>query len=195
MVMPGMVVGDNTFLYTDETSGSRNVRITHDWVERSATYPPSAPPSSVYPSNGGESDGTDIVFRWTEPTDPDGDAIVDYQFELSERPDMKFPLSPDFQKLLSKTAYRGNSQYALPYPGMLTPDAKYYWHVKAKDQNGVWSIWSDTWSFTARGCAYPVNVTMDTTTSGIGTLRWSPNPVGRQPAKYKFTAAMRKAFP
>ena len=49
MAMPGMVVGDNTFLYTDETSGSRNVRITHDWVERSASNPPSCSSSPGLP--------------------------------------------------------------------------------------------------------------------------------------------------
>ena len=35
-------------------------------------------------ADGGESDGTDIVFKWTVPADPDGDAIGDYQFELSQ---------------------------------------------------------------------------------------------------------------
>ena len=65
LAMPGMVVGANTFQYTDENSGDRNVRITHEWVERSASKPPSAPPSPVYPANGGESNGTDIVFKWS----------------------------------------------------------------------------------------------------------------------------------
>jgi hypothetical protein len=194
LIMPGMVVGDNKFVYTDETSGSRAVRITHDWVERSATNPPNAPASAIYPTNGGESKGTDIVFQWAKAIDPDGDAIVDYQFELSERSDMKFPLSPNFQKLLSKTSDKGKSQYALPFPGMLTPEVKYYWHVKAKDQNGVWSAWSDTWSFTAKGCAFPVDVTLDATAGGVGTLRWSANPVGTKPAKYRIYGSDEKGF-
>ena len=195
LVMPGMVVGQNAFLYTDETSGDRKVRITHDWVERSASKPPAAPPAAVYPTNGGESNGTDIVFQWSPPSDPDADPIADYQFELSERPDMKFPLSPNFQRLISKTGDSGKSQWTLPFPGMLTPDTVYYWHVKAKNKAGVWGPWSEAWSFTAKGCAYPVNVTLDTTTkSGIGTLRWSPNPVGRKPVKYRVYGSDEKGF-
>ncbi len=50
------------------------MRITHQWVERSASKPPAAPPAPVYPPDGGEADGTDIVFQWTPAQDPDGDA-------------------------------------------------------------------------------------------------------------------------
>ena len=108
---------------------------------------------------------------------------------------MKFPLSPDFQKLMSKTADSGKAQYTLPYPGMLAPDTVYYWRVKAKNKTGVWGAWSKTWSFTAKGCAYPIDVTLDTTTkSGVGTLRWSPNPVGRQPVKYRVYGSDEKGF-
>ena len=108
---------------------------------------------------------------------------------------MKFPLSPEFQKLISKTADSGKSQYALPYPGMLTPDTVYYWHVKAKDKYGVWGVWSDTWSFTAKGCAYPINVTMDTTTKAESARSDGvPNPAGRRPAKYRIYGSDEKGF-
>ena len=126
---------------------------------------------------------------------PDADPIADYQFELSERPDMKFPLSTNFQRLISKTGDSGKARWTLPFPGMLTPETVYYWHVKAKNKTGVWGPWSAAWSFTAKGCAYPVNVTLDTTTNnGIGTLRWSPNPVGRKPAKYRVYGSDEKGF-
>lgn len=57
------------------------MRITHDWVERSASKPPLAPPAAVYPTDGGEANGTDVVFRWQVPSDPDGDRIADYHFD------------------------------------------------------------------------------------------------------------------
>ena len=41
-------------------------------------------------------------------------------------------------------------QYTLSEPGLLTPDTKYYWHVRAMDAKGVWGPWSRTFSFTAR---------------------------------------------
>ncbi len=207
MALPEMVVGENNFTYTDETQGTRNVRITHAWVERSATRPPAAP-EAVHPVAGGESDGTDIVFQWTVPPDPDGDGIRDYQFELSRREDVRFPLSMSFYKLSSRTldasrvwtgsewkASEVKPQYTLGEPGLLTPDAKYYWHVRAMDAQGLWGPWSKTFSFTARGAAYPLDVKLEwDDAQGVGTLKWTANPVGRQPAKYRVYGSDEKGF-
>ena len=42
LALPEMVVGENTFTYSDQSGGDRQVRITHRWVERSASKPPGA---------------------------------------------------------------------------------------------------------------------------------------------------------
>jgi hypothetical protein len=207
MALPGMGVGENNFTYSDETQGAREVRITHEWVERSATRPPSAP-EAIYPVDGGESDGTDIVFQWTVPADPDGDGMSDYQFELSRRADLRFPLSMSFYKLSSRTldaprvrdgdtwkASEVKPQYTLSEPGLLTPDTKYYWHVRAMDANGLWGPWSKTFCFTARGAAYPLDVKVIwDEPKGVGTLRWRANPVGRKPAKYRVYGSNEEGF-
>ena len=207
MALPEMVVGENSFTYSDETQGTRNVRITHKWVERSATRPPAAP-GAEYPTDGGESDGTDVVFKWTMPADHDKGGISDYQFELSRRPDMKFPLSMSFYKLSSRTldaprvrdghtwkASEVKPQYALQEAGLLTPDTKYYWHVRAMNAQGLWGPWSKTFSFTARGAAYPLDLKVDwDETKGIGTLKWKANPVGRKPVKYRVYGSDEKGF-
>jgi hypothetical protein len=139
-------VGDNSFTYlehTDDKTGAnaaRNLRITHTWVERSKTQPPNAPESPVYPAHGGESDGTDVAFQWNAATDPDGDAIMDYHFQLSDRPDMRWPMSPNFDKYISRTPDKGKTCYTLARPGLLRHGTTYYWHVKAKDSNGVWGL-------------------------------------------------------
>jgi hypothetical protein len=65
LAMPEMGVGENTFAYSDQSARDRKVRITHQWVERSASQPPSAPPAASYPLDGGEANGTDVVFQWT----------------------------------------------------------------------------------------------------------------------------------
>ncbi len=195
LVLPGMTVGENKFTYTDETEGKRSVRITHEWVERSASRPPQAAPAPVAPADGGESDGTDIVFQWKEATDADGDRITDYHFELSDRPDMRWPLSTNFYKLITRTKDKGKAQYTLPYVGLLTPGTKYYWHVRAKDEKGVWGPWSETWSFTARGAAYPLDVTLDyDKDKRHGVLKWKPNPVGRRPASYRIYGSDERGF-
>jgi hypothetical protein len=195
LAMPGLVVGENQFAYTDESPGERKVRITHEWVERSASRPPLAPPAPVFPVDGGETDGTDLVFQWTPPQDPDGDRVADYHFELSDRPDLRWPLSMDFYQLISRTADQGQAQYTLPGPGLLTPDRPYYWRVRAQDEKGVWGPWSQTWSFTPRGPAYPVEVTLEFDPNRqVGILRWKPHPVGRKPAKYRVYGSDEKGF-
>src|SRR5713226_6592993 len=67
LALPAMSVGDNKFVYTDESPGGRKVRITHEWVERSASRPPEAPPAPRFPPDKGEAEGTHLVFRWPAP--------------------------------------------------------------------------------------------------------------------------------
>ena len=69
---------------------------------RPGTSPEPAPAQAVFPRDGGESDGTDVVFRWEPATDSDGDTIADYHFELSARADMKWPLSMSFAKQIGR---------------------------------------------------------------------------------------------
>ena len=195
LALPEMAVGTNSFLYTDRSPGERKVRLTHEWVERSLSRPPEAPPAPLHPPDGGEAEGTAVVFRWNPPADPDGDRIADYHFELSDRPDLRWPLSMDFYKLVSRTADKGRAQYTLPRPGLLNPDTRYYWRVRAKDEKGVWGPWSRTWSFTPRGPAPPLEVTLDYDPArAVGTLRWKPNPAGRRPAKYRVYGSDEKGF-
>jgi hypothetical protein len=195
LALPAMSVGDNRFVYTDQSPGERQVCITHDWVERSASRPPEAPPTPTFPPDKGEAEGTDLVFRWPAPENADGDGIADYHFELSDRQDMRWPLSPNFYKLISKTADRGKAQYTLPHGGFLAVDRKYYWRVRAKSENGVWGPWSATWSFTPRGPASPTDVMLAIDRDrGTGVLRWRPNPTGRKAAKYRIYGSDEKGF-
>lgn len=189
LALPGMVVGENKFVYTDESQGSRQIRITHEWVERSLSSPPSAPPSPVSPADRGLTDRTDIVFQWDLPRETK-DPIADYHFELSDRPDMAWPLSSNFEKLISNTADSGHARYTLPSAGLLNPGERYYWHVRAKNDKNVWGPWSETWSFVTGGLACPINVRLDE----YLVLRWSSNPVGWKPVKYRVYGSDEKGF-
>ncbi len=195
LAMPEMGVGENKFLYTDDSPNGRRVRITHVWVERSSSKPPLASAAAVDPPDGGQSDGTDIVFRWEPATDPDGHGITDYEFVLSSYADTRWPLSTNFYKLISRTGDKDKAQYTLQSAGLLRPGATYYWRVRAKDAEGVWGPWSQTWSFTAEGPAYPLDVTLayDAAAHG-GVLKWKPNPVGRPPVKYRVYGSDEKGF-
>jgi hypothetical protein len=193
--LPEMGIGENEFTYSDESIGERRVRITHEWVERTASAPPTAPAAPIWPRDQGEAAGNDVVFEWQPASDPDGDTIADYHFELSGRADMKWPLSMSFAKLISRTDGVGSARYALKAPGELNPDREYYWHVRAQDGQGVWGPWSKTWSFTPRGPAPPLNVTLQyDSEKNLGILRWAPNPLGRKPIAYRVYASDEKGF-
>ena len=193
--MPGMVVGENRFVYTDDSPAGRKVRITHEWVERSASKPPPPPPAPVSPADGAETEGTGITFEWAPPTDPDGEPIADYHFQLSDRPDMRWPVSPNFDKLTSRTADKSQARYALPYVGLLTPDRTYYWRVRAMDASRVWGAWSDVWSLTPHGPTPPVEVRLDYDEAArAGTLHWQPGSVGRPPVRYRVYGSDEKGF-
>ena len=194
LALPGMMVGTNTFTFSDATVGTRQLRITHDWVERSAAQAPPAPLKPMHPADGGESDGTDIVFQWPAAADAHGSAITDYHFELSAYPDMRWPLSMNFTKLNSRTADRGNPRYTLPAPGLLTPDRAYFWRVRAQNQAGVWGTWSPTWSFIPRGPAPPLGLAIDHAEQGNVLLKWQANPLGRKSVKYRIYASDEKGF-
>jgi len=196
LALPGMVVGENRFTYTDQSTEPRRVRLTHEWVERSVCRPPGAPPAPVFPAEGARTDGSDIVFQWGLPVDAFDDGIADYHFELSDRADMAWPLSSNFSKLVSNTADRGRPRYALPYAGLLTPGQVYYWRVRARNGKGVWGPWSKTCSFTAGGPAQPLDVTLEPAKGADGKLllRWKPNSAGQKPVKYRVYGSDEKGF-
>jgi len=63
------------------------------------------------------------------------------------------------------------------------------------DVKGVWGPWSETWNFTARGPAYPLDVEVDyNKLTGVGTLRWKANAAGRSPVKYRVYGAMKRVL-
>lgn len=196
LALPGMVVGANNFTYTDQSAGARRIRITHDWVERSLFTPPAPPTGPVSPSDGSQADGSDIVFQWRMPEDAAGEAVADFHFELSERPDLAWPLSSNFSKLVSNTADRGQPRYRSPYTGLLSPGATYYWHVRAKNKSGVWGPWSKTWSFTAGGPAQPLDVRLEPVKGDASrmVLRWKANAVGNNPVAYRIYGSDEKGF-
>jgi hypothetical protein len=147
----------------------------------------------VYPPNRGEAEGTKVALEWEPATDPDGDAIADYHFQLSNRADMRWPLSPNFDRLIARTVDKGTAKYTLPYAGLLNPDQTYYWRVRARDDRGVWGPWSTTWSFTPRGPGVPLNPSLTREGSGC-VLGWQPNPKGRRPAAYRVYGSDEKGF-
>lgn len=181
--LPALTVGNNRVAYSDDSAGPRKVRVACEWVERSDSQPPPAPVAE-FPENRGEEEGTQCVFKWSS-------TASDYHFQLSNRVDMRWPLSPTFDRLVSKTPQRSTATWAIPWRGLLNPGQRYYWRVRARDKDGLWGSWSDTFSFTPQGPGVPIEVRHD---AASGSLRWKVNPQGRPPVKWRVYASDEKGF-
>ncbi len=142
--LPTLRVGANEVVYRDETKGPRRIKVTHRWRESSANRPPKAPSNPTSPKNGSIVDSRAPRLTWTRAIDPDGDSMADYHVVVRDRPDMRLPVSPNLERLTSS----GKPEWRVP-AGWLIPSKRYFWRVRAKDDRGAWSPWSETWSFVA----------------------------------------------
>ncbi len=141
--LPALSVGVNRVVYRDESQPGARLRITHGWRESSATKPPLPPAGPVVPIDGGRANLSSLTkFAWQPAEDPDGEPIADYHVQVSPRPDMLHPISPNLDRLV----FSGKPEWPLP-EGWLVKGRTYYWRVRAKDHWGAWSDWSRVWKF------------------------------------------------
>ncbi|MCM2313759.1 MAG: hypothetical protein NDJ92_01230 [Thermoanaerobaculia bacterium] len=215
--LPELTVGENRVSYADDTDGERRVRITHEWMERVSWHPPGPPVAALSPADGSDVEGTKVEFDWTDSSDPDGDAIAGYHFELSAHSDMRWPLSSNFERLIRptqpgftsrwKSAVLGvfgeeaspirakdASRWEVPYAGLLNPDTDYFWRVRALDSTGVWGAWSPVFRFRCRAAGVPQDLRLTRNERGGYTLSWKPNANGRQPLAYKVYGSDERGF-
>jgi len=195
LAMPELRAGDNQLLYTDDTSGARQVKITQEWVERSEWHQPSAPKLS-YPADTAAVEGTRFTLKWAPSTSPDKDAkIADYHIQVCERPDLRWVISPNFDKLISHTPSRGKCEWQVPYVGLLNPGTTYYWRVRALDSRGVWGPWSGVARFQCQAPGVPLALqVVPDPAQGTFDLTWKPNPEGRRPVAYKVYGSDEQGF-
>jgi hypothetical protein len=192
--MPALQLGDNRIRFLADNADSASARITFDWVERSSAREPSPPANPAFPSNGAEVEGTKLTFQWPDAIPNDGAAITDYQFQLSDRQDVRWALASNFDLLISETDNRGTTSFELKQPGLLNPDQPYYWRVRAKTEKGVWGPWSPVWSFVSRAPGVPRQLRLYQAGNDKHELAWDINPNGRKPVRFEIYASDEKGF-
>lgn len=182
--LPSLKVGTNTVAYSHKNAGTMNTEVFVEWKESSENMPPEAVQIPEFPADGAQVDGLRFTFKWKDFLDTE-DYIADYEFKLSDRMDMRFPLSPSFEMYTSaaSASFRLN-EFTIPYDGMLNSGTTYYWQVRAKDSRGAWSNWSPVWSFTPFGPMPPVSGKADVEGDSI-LLSWDRNPSGTTPQHYE----------
>ena len=149
-------------------------------------------PLAVTPADGKTYSGTKVKFAWQPGSDI---APADYQFQLSEFQDMRWPLSSNFNKLISRTANQGTPAFELPYVGLLNPSQKYYWHVRARSADHVWGPWSKTYEFSAIAPAVPVDVTANLNRA-VRTVQldWQAGEMARSLFRYRIYGSEERGF-
>ena len=186
--LPALEVGENRVCYTSESGG--DVRITHAWEERDSDPAPEPPVRPEFPPDGEAVSGTQFTFSW-----PLVEGASDYHFQLSDRDDLKYTLSPVFEKLTSRTPSKGGAEWRIPFEGLLNPSQTYFWRVRARNASGLWGEWSSIWSFVpnAPGVPQSVRLAADWDCRTL-TLSWQPNSEGNEPDHYEVYGSNERGF-
>jgi len=193
LAMPELKLGTNEFIYTDESSDPTKVKITHSWQECKKAKVPGKPAGAIYPEVGNTAMGSQFTIKWKPPSGKT--PIDDYEFELSEYDDMRWKLSPNFHRLINRTPQRNTTSFTIPYKGLLNPDQKYYWRIRARIRQGIWGPWSDIYSFKVQCPAVPIEpqANFDRATR-TATLTWQPGQNGTPADYYKIYGSNERGF-
>ena len=141
--LPSLSAGANEVVYRDDTEGSHSVRVTHGWKESSETHPPLPPARPINPSGGAQvASGSLTKLSWEAAECPGGGAVADYHIQVSPRADMLHPISPNFDRII----FSQRPEWDFPQ-GWLVDGSTYFWRVRARNEWGAWSPWSQIWSF------------------------------------------------
>lgn len=189
---PKLIRGENKIrVESDETTG-KDLQLDILWNENVDNNPPAIAGDAVYPQDKAVVNKFDITFQWADAIDSDGDEIVDYQFQLSDDPLMRYPLATNFDVSLRNIDSILKPEFRSSISDFLLPGKTYYWRVRALDNRNAWSEWSRTWQFECDGPKQPLNFRVDTVANGY-LLKWD-RPENDNAAYFKIFAFIKRGF-
>lgn len=183
--------GENALIYTDD-SPSRSVRIDIA-AEPEQVALPSFPNAQFSPRSHAEVSESRLRFVWPGAV---GGHVAGYQLQISLFPDMRYPLSPTFDRLVRGEEIRtvgGAVQFRFPWRGMLPVNKTLYWRVRPFNDSLLAGDWSEIRSFRAIGPGAPENPrTMEQ--GGKIVLTWKPADYGSSPSRYEIHMSSLEGF-
>ena len=183
--------GENTLVYSDESS-KRSVKIIVE-ASQEQTMLPRFRNDGFYPSGNAEIPESKLQFVWPEAV---GDSVAGYHIQISAFPDMRYPLSPTFDRLVKEDQMRisgGTVGFRLPWHGMLPVQKKLYWRVRPYNNDLLAGDWSKTASFKVRGPGAPQQIETSEQEGKI-VLSWKAAAYGNTPAYYEIHASNLEGF-
>jgi len=187
-MLPRLKLGTNRVQYSSESNANAHPIITIKWHENHNDKPPQKVGAPLYPLDGSRVMGSQISFCWNQPTLEGGDTVVDYQFQLSDDPKVRWPLSPNFNIFTRAYSPTQPEKFRLFHPGLLNSGVRYYWKVRPRNSKGLLGPWSSVWSFTPICVMHPLNVRGTIENERI-VLTWNQNTRGAQPVAYEVYAS------
>lgn len=184
--------GRNDLVYSD-ASDQRAVEVRINATPVQTTLPgfPAGPLFS--PSDHKMVAEGELTFSWPKSSGADAKG---YQIQISAFADMRYPLSPTFERLIDRndvTESQDRIQYQLPWRGMLPVNRNLYWRVRPYRDDWLAGQWSSVSPFKVKGPQAPeqINLQYD---QGKVILSWSPSPSGTQPLYYEIHSSLLEGF-
>lgn len=187
--LPRLSLGTNRVVYTDSSpsadkdSAVHEVTITHRWQESDNIRPTDPPAEPLFPKSGSLVRASTFSFQW-----PPSEGADRYHLQVSRRADMKLPYRPAFDAVVDRP------DHGSPYAGMFSPDTDYFWRVRARNKQGVWSRWSDVWNFRWEGPRVAIYLRHHIQPNGEITISWLPNPRGSAVHHYDVYGSDERGF-
>jgi hypothetical protein len=183
--------GRNHLKYSD-ASVQRSIELQVHAVPLNIALPGFPKKASFHPSDRTVGENA-IAFSWPKSQGRD---VKGYQFQISAFADMRYPLSPTFDRIIEKQDVReskGRITFKLPWRGMLPVSRDLYWRVRAFRNDLLAGPWSRVSSFKVKGPQAPekINIEYD---KGKVILSWSAAEEGTRPHHYEIHSSLLEGF-
>ncbi len=120
-------------------------------------------PQQVTPSN--ETTTSNSTLTWENSSE-----AVQYRVVVDDEPSLSSPYIKNY--------YTSNIKYSPQLEA-----GKYYWKVAAKDSSGLWSSWSDVWSFTLGTSSSPSSINSSDPSPSASTQSQSSFTISNLPSQ------------